>query len=162
MGGGGGYLYRNINRIMKYIRRFKTSSDYEAFKTSDGYIEPHVIICEDNVENPILKEYLLFPITLVEGDNGFKGIELYNYLLNKIGDTYYTTTEEIYGNFVDPDGVKHTIDTTVWLTCYKYSDTLIFMTPNYLNLPINYQINQIAISSNGNLTISWAFVGAGN
>ena len=62
--GGGRYLYRNINRIMKYIRRFKTSSDYEAFKTSDDYITPHIVLCEDNIEKPILKEESIFPLYL--------------------------------------------------------------------------------------------------
>lgn len=37
---------------------------------------------------------LTFPVTLVEGDNGQLGIDLYNYIIDKYGIGYYGEIEE--------------------------------------------------------------------
>ena len=91
---------------MKYIRRFKTSSDYEVFKNGSDWITPNIVYINEN-SNLYLQPYvndgeesgggsnLTFPITLVEGDNGEIGISVYQYILTKGTDTVHLSDKEI-------------------------------------------------------------------
>lgn len=70
---------------MKYLKKFQTNADYQAFRGGGDWITPNVsIITEDDtiVFEPFVNtnNSITFPVYLVEGDNGQLGIDVYNYL----------------------------------------------------------------------------------
>ena len=88
---------------MKYVNKFSTNTDYQAFAGGEDYVTPNVCYVEETngiIVKPEINENntLQFPIYLVYGDNGQVGIDLYNYLLEKggIDRTGDITNEVIY------------------------------------------------------------------
>ena len=83
---------------MKYIKRFSKVSDYEAFKGGGEYITPNISLIDDgkrvySEKKASSDNILTFPITLVEGDNGQMGIDLWNYILENATDMCLITGE---------------------------------------------------------------------
>ena len=81
---------------MKYLRRFKSESDYQEF-ISDGeeYIEPHVVTVEVDASKPTVhykKRKIIpaikLPVNLVLGENGDIGVGAYNAISKKLQGDY--------------------------------------------------------------------------
>lgn len=77
---------------------------------------------------------LTFPITLVEGDNGQLGIDLFNYLIDKYGRGYYGEIEEDV--FIPDDMGKETkaieIDITSSITFHSEATIYILRSTGIL------------------------------
>lgn len=82
---------------MKYLKKFQTNADYQAFKVSSNWVTPNVSVTEDNTiiyYNPIPPQ--LFPLTLVEGETSENGRLLYEYICNNYEpEREINITEEI-------------------------------------------------------------------
>lgn len=91
---------------------------------------------------------LEFPITLVEGDNGQVGVDLYNYIMEKgkeIADmsgwfTYYPSEAE----------KVHVFDSTVGYFVYEGGDRLKFSLTPYITSILSLWLNP-----DGSLFIHW-------
>ena len=91
---------------MKYINKFSTNADYQAFTEGGGYVTPNVCYVEETdgiIMKPEISENntLQFPIYLTIGDNGQLGKDVHSYILSKfheVGLTSYDMTETIYVN----------------------------------------------------------------
>ena len=88
---------------MKYINKFSTNADYQAFTEGGGYVTPNICYVEET--NGIImkeKEFSLFPCYLVEGDNGKYGTKLFEFLvsknLNMYDKYYFSENEKVYVN----------------------------------------------------------------
>lgn len=97
---------------MKYLKKFKTNTDYQAFKVSDNWATPNVSVTEENTEiyyNPI---GLSFPVTLVEGTTSENGRLLYEYICNNYEPNVSITPNEVI--FITENGSTgaNTNDTT--------------------------------------------------
>lgn len=113
---------------MKYLKAFKTQSDYIDFKTDGSdWVVPSVYFIKDNREivfNPKEEDGgsgLTFPVTLVEGDNGKLGVDLYNWVSDYFlstgdGMMFLQSNQEL---FVDFNGNKMLI-TRLWSGAHQY------------------------------------------
>lgn len=92
---------------MKYLKTFSTESEYQAFKDGDDWVTPNVSTIDEN--NSVVFEAIpsMFPCYLNVGENGEKGIALYNFLVEQynLNSRYDITTEEIY---IEPHTVGNT------------------------------------------------------
>ena len=102
---------------MKYLRRFKSESDYQEFMGGGEYIEPHVVTIEVGASKPVMKykKYVKPEVSPLIGgvtlndmgsvqnglleDTAELGKEVYQYLYKKCGNgtvsaTYYLTENE--------------------------------------------------------------------
>jgi hypothetical protein len=82
---------------MWYLKRFQTNADYQAFKNGDEWTTPNVSAIEEN-SGVVFEPPSIFPCYLNVGENGEKGIALYNFLVEQynLNPRYEITTEEIY------------------------------------------------------------------
>lgn len=110
---------------MKYIRRFKVSSDYEAFKNSDDYITPNIVYINEN-SNLYLQPYV---------NNGEEsgGNLIIFYIADSIGIrpnfTEYTAIEGMtWGEWVDSE--YNTSD----LHIVEMDEMLYILTSNNLSI----------------------------
>ena len=100
---------------MKYINKFSTNADYQAFTEGGGYVTPNVcyvdetdgLVIKPKVNNGGTDITVSFPCYLSGSisplgiiDNGEIGIQLYNYLRNKYSDGIWSlaSDEKIYVN----------------------------------------------------------------
>jgi hypothetical protein len=98
---------------MKYINKFSTNADYQAFTEGGGYVTPNICYVEETkglVYKPKINnggtDTALFPCYLTGSttpgtiDNGEIGIQLYNYLRNKYSEGIWSlaSDEKIYVN----------------------------------------------------------------
>jgi hypothetical protein len=80
---------------MKYINKFSSNSDYQAFKEGDGYVTPNICYVTESkglkfkpkvnnggTDTALFPCYLTGSTTPGTIDNGEIGIQLYNYLRN--------------------------------------------------------------------------------
>lgn len=82
---------------MKYLKKFQTNTDYQAFKSGNDWATPNVSVTEENTTiyyNPIVSS-LLFPVTLVEGETSENGRLLYEYICNNYEPGASITPNEV-------------------------------------------------------------------
>lgn len=94
---------------MKYLKKFQTNTDYQAFKDGDNWVTPNVSTIEENKSVKYNVKELTF--TLNGGYNGDNGVYIFNFLFNKYGLNYKGTITEtitITGTFSE-NGTYNTI-----------------------------------------------------
>ena len=98
---------------MKYLKKFQTNADYQAFKNGDDWVKPNLSAIVESSPVIIFNSVhfnLQFPVTLIEGENGELGVALYNYLLEKYGTvTGHQTVPETFILHIDNFGVVNEV-----------------------------------------------------
>ena len=92
---------------MKYLKKFQTNADYQAFKGTNDWITPNISLIEEG--KPIVI-YNIAPVTLIEGENGELGIALYKYLNAKYGTvSTHLTVDETFILHIETAGFENEI-----------------------------------------------------
>lgn len=126
---------------MKWIKKFNTEEEFKTYLETEELITPCVYYVGDKA---ILdyRQYLsntsvTFPITLVEGNNGENGINLFNHILNNY-DIYQSISDDI--SFV----INDTVFKAKYYTVIGEDDSIekiVLMDDEY---------NYVTLISNGN------------
>lgn len=128
---------------MKYIKKFRTESDYQTFKQSSDWVTPNISYMEE--EKGVKYNIKKLAFTLSRGHNGDNGVYIFNLLFNKYGLNYEGTIAEtitITGTD-DEDGTYNTI------TIENTSDGRIYFTTHMYLQPDGFLFSQShAVGSN--------------
>lgn len=131
MGGGGRYLYRNIDRIMKYIKKFEKISEFENFKNGSEWITPNVSYIVEN-KGCKLQPYVKPVYTMIAGDIAYwNGSKVETVSSSK----WNTSLGTPIGVVVIPRGMLP--DGKVRIIGLSNVDTLGAPSSDYLNIPWN-------------------------
>lgn len=140
---------------MEYIKMFKNISQFEDFKNSSEWITPNVSYMVETTKcnfQPYVKPpyQLTWPVELINGDNGEKGIALYNYLV----ENYTPTPDNPYCFF---DDILH-LEIDKYVTHYHTGQNMLYWVDAYhyrddnggrVNFPCSYVLHP------GNKILNW-------